>query len=717
MHRYEECSSQVDDIAQQEPRHVQVQEDDAASSGDASTGPQGSEKPSLTKHKLVQPVLQSYSKSQTVGRLQTVVLGSYALAFRAALLASVGVCYTQYLWALLRTRVLKVSLVEDLFQIQTNALHLASARVYISAPILAAVAVFSWLAPIALAYTSGTLVIELLSVPIDTPINVSVFHAKDSMYTTSPQALSRVSCYDPNRSNERGALEKTWMQPYNASVLDTCESFAAQSSDLNYISRLSLMSGTLTSSVLPIGENASYSTHFWGTTLECQVLNRTIEKTTTPNYTQYSGGSVWVARDFSSGCRLWSSNPWDFSIEDTALIYRITQSSDTFHYYPCTDGFSLPETGIQFLVNVTDTVCRPRLTRYALNVSYYGGAQHILYDLDSEQSIPAYSSRFKNFNGTYEQWVHFSDAMAVYYDFASNFNRSLVVDEPTIFNTTDVSPIPTLHTASNGTIVETCLIYRSPISVIEQQDGFRDRTCNPSIPDIWALSVFERRYTREYDIYGDLRDITCPHFDAELAKELLINTTISMLSLNLNIDTVNGTTTRTFNMYRFRDKLAFFLPYSLSLGLAIPIIVLGLAAFYTTNDRTSAITGGFLQLFMTTTGNTQLHELLTESATMGGRENVTDALREAEITFGELVGSVDDVSETGGGIDARSDAQAADESTSDVVLGNGAQGDAGTDAGAGEGFKVDGEGLIETRESRAGFGLVEEVRRLRRRNV
>jgi hypothetical protein len=29
-------------------------------------------------------------------------------AFRAALLASVGVCYTQYLWATLRERVLKV---------------------------------------------------------------------------------------------------------------------------------------------------------------------------------------------------------------------------------------------------------------------------------------------------------------------------------------------------------------------------------------------------------------------------------------------------------------------------------------------------------------------------------------------------------------------------------------------------------------------------------
>ena len=61
-----------------------------------------------------------------------------------------------------------------------------------------------------------------------------------------------------------------------------------------------------------------------------------------------------------------------------------------------------------------------------------------------------------------------------------------------------------------------------------------------------------------------------------MANELLINTTISALALNQRFDMVNGTETLNFNAYHFENKLDFFLPYGLSLALAVPILVLGL---------------------------------------------------------------------------------------------------------------------------------------------
>jgi hypothetical protein len=95
-----------------------------------------------------------------------------------------------------------------------------------------------------------------------------------------------------------------------------------------------------------------------------------------------------------------------------------------------------------------------------------------------------------------------------------------------------------------------------------------------------------------------------------MAKELLINTTISAVALNKRFGVVDGTETRAFNVYRFKNKLAFFVPYGLSIVLGIPIIALGLLSFYVHNQGTSAISGGFLQLLMSTTGHTGLEDVV-----------------------------------------------------------------------------------------------------------
>jgi hypothetical protein len=98
-------------------------------------------------------------------------------------------------------------------------------------------------------------------------------------------------------------------------------------------------------------------------------------------------------------------------------------------------------------------------------------------------------------------------------------------------------------------------------------------------PDLWPLSVLEKRLPIN-------KKLAVSPFDPEIANDLLINTTIPALSMNERFDILNGTESRTFNIYRFEKKLV------LCLGLAIPGLVLGFIALHVHNNGVSAITGG-----------------------------------------------------------------------------------------------------------------------------
>lgn len=120
----------------------------------------------------------------------------------------------------------------------------------------------------------------------------------------------------------------------------------------------------------------------------------------------------------------------------------------------------------------------------------------------------------------------------------------------------------------------------------------------------------------------------------ESLNALLINVTISALSLNTWFDSVNVTDTRFRNVYRFSNPLNFFLPYGLCLGLTVLCIGLGLVAL--NSNGTSATDGGFLQIMMTTRGDTTMSRCV-EGASLGGKENAPQALLNLKVRFGELI--------------------------------------------------------------------------------
>jgi hypothetical protein len=80
--------------------------------------------------------------------------------FRAAIIATLSICFTQYMWYLLRARCLRIGLIDDLFQIRSNVLGICNPEVFRKAPVLFLAATLSWLVPLATVYPPGALTIQ-----------------------------------------------------------------------------------------------------------------------------------------------------------------------------------------------------------------------------------------------------------------------------------------------------------------------------------------------------------------------------------------------------------------------------------------------------------------------------------------------------------------------------------------------------------------------------
>jgi len=200
-------------------------------------------------------------------------------AFRAALVASIGTCYTQYLWATFRKRALKVpffgltseteaynvqiNLIEDLFQVQTNPLRLLNHHLYFKTPMLVAVAMFCWLVPIATLYPPGTLVVGLQPSSIDQSFNVSVFHHRTLQDVADDNVIAKIDC--AHDCTDVGGCNITFTPDLaeNASLLATCATYPDNiTPDMAYIIRSNLIVGEISRLKQSSKENSSYGLDF-----------------------------------------------------------------------------------------------------------------------------------------------------------------------------------------------------------------------------------------------------------------------------------------------------------------------------------------------------------------------------------------------------------------------------------------------------------------------
>jgi len=117
----------------------------------------------------------------------------------------------------------QISLIEDLFQVQTNPLRLFNYHLYFKTPMLVAVAMFCWLVPIATLYPPGTLIVGLELSPIDQRFNVSVFHHRTLQDIADDNVIAPIKCeYDCDTDGCRLRPPPFPEAVQNSSLLESC---------------------------------------------------------------------------------------------------------------------------------------------------------------------------------------------------------------------------------------------------------------------------------------------------------------------------------------------------------------------------------------------------------------------------------------------------------------------------------------------------------------
>ncbi|KAJ8108732.1 hypothetical protein OPT61_g7964 [Boeremia exigua] len=529
-------------------------------------------------------------------------------AFRAALVASIGVCYTQYLWCILRRRTLEVEVIEELFQIRANVLRLLNWALVRCTPSLVLVATLSWIIPIATIYPPGALTVGIEMRTVEQQFMASVI-------PESGKLMSDVTKL--NGSNTPPSFGTLIDNYYPCNASNNCIILKGPSSAIQKITDSVLFNNRMAELSSPSSSNASYVIQFPGPMLLCQQSNE-IE------ISWHHIISHGTLRDFNA--MTWSPilhSYIDPHWHSGYIRLEDPVDEDPIFLAPC--GINAPPTEDVYLRRrYITTDCRAATAEYTVNINFTNGRHDIQYFTGEvhplEDILPITGFKPDLDFTPLKSWEEYFNIMALVESLLSRLEATGFKETDVFYSLNETMPENTVSVQSqNGSMVDACQIHVIKEKHVEWRHHLAGSSAFNERP-FFNINEFSMRFF---------------NFSEALLNEVLANITISALSLNLWYESVNGTETRVFNVYTFQRQLNFFLPYGLCLLFTLPIIAIGLVSLQ--QNGASAIDGGFLQILMTAaTGQTQIEKVAARGCS-GGYENVPDELRNLKVRFGELV--------------------------------------------------------------------------------
>ncbi|KAF2652967.1 hypothetical protein K491DRAFT_780657 [Lophiostoma macrostomum CBS 122681] len=566
-----------------------------------------------------------------------------ASAFRLSLVGSIGLSFAQHLWRVLRQEALPLYRIEQLFTVRSKALVLTNVGVLWTAPLLFSMAVYLWLLEVAVVYPPGALTVVTQSYASTENVTMAVLNK------AVPDDLDPFA----DNSAEVYALA-TELTPF-LNPEGVFYQYSRPLRSLSSLSRSVMSSGRIVDLPAPRGENSSYHLEFRAPQLVCTESVRN-----TTNVTAADPRPI----DTTVFSTTWNNND------------SFTLSQERFL------GWFFPDSTQDTVARISEVrtlSCQPQSALYDLNISYVKGVQQSSYSIKDVQpfgledngcffvtnppeSTPAScntnattGSMFAVANislatlkRTLESWNEFAPLDAMLQNMQYNYSVS---------NTLTSLPAGEF-VLENGTAVPLLTIQELPSDAASSPARGLPLPSIPLQDSIFNTLRFNTTSTTPSSLAGQDTS-TIPHngdstsFDprTQLAittpalNALLSNLSISMLSLDLWHEELSVTSTQARATYVFGNQVAFWLPYGLSLGIAVAYVALGMRALM--GNGGPVVDGGFLQVMVSTRGRTGLEGAVRadmDCADRGGMGMGTGSCGLSEETlkmrvrYGEVVG-------------------------------------------------------------------------------
>ncbi|KAH7342451.1 hypothetical protein BKA65DRAFT_291977 [Rhexocercosporidium sp. MPI-PUGE-AT-0058] len=592
-----------------------------------------------------------------------------ATGFQVFLQASLGCSFVQYLWYLLRVRTLRVAAIENLFILRSQIYFLFRMSNLRTAPVLVSLASFIWALYVVTSFPPGALTVEPANFTKVVPMVVPTFNASfmgngtgaDAYAFALDRIVPTIPDFITSRSTHSAAMDEVSILTSNRSLLGS-----TFPSSLQRLSNSVIVSGAANPILSPCGANCSYTTAFDAPYFQCITVmsNFTVDvkKMVGGQPQAYTG--VFTSDDLKDQRRGKETNTF---IDTAPELQALGRSNATF------------VTKLQSPIAISSDKDMVLMSRQEMTCSTAQMKYTVLHTFrNTELSTNITTGAVRALNSFYQIPMEnlYGNNTVPGLLLPGFYDKSLVLGTGPV-NWTDQS-LQWYHDLNLINIIDT---VSSSIAGGYKALSWENRTePNVTIPGfgniLWSVNVDWLDAIVEVTSsggFGNGLSITGPFngtliansrlneyfgrvqkntelsehgpvigfkITQDLLNEMLMNVTMSTITAyDFWNTTVNVTVDNLINVYKFSRPLNLIVPYSASLLIALPFIVLGLWALY--QNGVPATDGGFIQLITTSTGSRKLRNAAAGGC-LGASENAPSALKNLRVRYGEVMGSEGD---------------------------------------------------------------------------
>ncbi|RDW70353.1 hypothetical protein BP5796_08750 [Coleophoma crateriformis] len=566
----------------------------------------------------------------------TTISNLLANLFGISLRIALAVAFCQYLWRLLRLSALKVSTIETLFCIRSNPFLLLRPAATKAAPILTLLALIIWSMQVAISFPPGALTVVTAYKTSYKRIEVPTFNASfmgsgsgvdaNKYFLDGLAVISRIGTKDV-------ILAKDMM----SSSLST----SGTPAPLVELATQIMIAGEQLAMPSLCGANCSYIMEFEGPYLDC--TETITNKFTTVNMSASDTFPVYSANLMTADKTNFTATT-SFPVAANANIANAMGGTlySEEHNLTCSPWRAkyvlnnTYENNIQNMQLSTEKIAPLNLTGPYLVAVAESGAAGIPVSNFTAPNSNAFGTTPANWSVDAVNWYRDYNMYTIIEAMTSPLNGTYYAPLYSVGPFNDTIPgAPAFNGTISNNITQGGNFYTHNVSWVRDiTPGFFAAVqifAHPSGGCLVGSSRFSSLYSN-FDPTGSSLSI---NMTQDGLNSLLLNTTLSIMTgYKLWYSSNNATVTTPHNIYSFSRPVNLLLPYFLSLGVAVPFLILGTVALL--KNGVSATDGGFLQLLTTCTGS----EILKKKAAggcLGGMESVPEGLLETKIQFGELV--------------------------------------------------------------------------------